>query len=227
MLKKCVRFSNFMACIKHGMQTGINMDDMVPLATAMYNDVNVTNVADDCVPAFRLLDFYKHVSRHSKFCTWQDENEERSRTVGDEGADNTASSIDETDGDNQGRTPGPIGRKKEKKAAERHVNNQRKLILALEALAARVKRNKTMKLAAHIQLFTFAPSGCDNSEAVEFFTLVRKKALQELRSEVGSSTNGDTKNAIANRLSGLCFCTLSQTPLIFLSDFSIVVTLLP
>lgn len=49
----CVRFSNCMERLKHSKPTGANADDMVRLATAMYNDVKVTNVADDYSKAFK------------------------------------------------------------------------------------------------------------------------------------------------------------------------------
>lgn len=66
-MKECIRFSGFMVCIKHSNPTGANADDMVRLATAMYNNVKVASATDDCDPVFKLLDAYDHVSPHLNF----------------------------------------------------------------------------------------------------------------------------------------------------------------
>ncbi|CAN8070152.1 unnamed protein product [Agarophyton chilense] len=77
----------------------------------------------------------------------------------------------------------PIGRLLAKDALEKKKDSDKQLRLAAKALATQMERNETLKRQYEIILFTNAPAGCDESEAVKFFCFMRARAPSNLRGE--------------------------------------------
>ena len=81
------------------------------------------------------------------------------------------------------QTSSPIGRKRAKENQRKADDATKKIKLAAEAVKAQKERNVTLKRHYEIVLFTNAPSGCDNSQSVEYFNTMRARVLAELRGE--------------------------------------------
>ena len=77
----------------------------------------------------------------------------------------------------------PMGRKRAKDMKKRDEETTKKLRLAAESVEAQRERNKALKRHYEIMLFTQAPAGCDDNDAVEYFRIMRPRGLSELRHE--------------------------------------------
>lgn len=85
------------------------------------------------------------------------------------------------------------------------TRRQPKNCVASQNVAIQRERNEALKKALKIMLFTNAPSGCDNNEAVEHFEIMKRRALKELiREEMPQSDqNATDTNETGERIEGV------------------------
>ncbi|PXF48425.1 hypothetical protein BWQ96_01885 [Gracilariopsis chorda] len=74
----------------------------------------------------------------------------------------------------------PTRRRKGKELLKRSTLTEKKMRLAEEPVAAQVECNAAFKRYYEILLFTSAWEGCDEVECVEYFNIMRYRALKEL-----------------------------------------------
>lgn len=172
------------------------------MTTALYNGVEIENVEDDCGKPFRFAKEWRVLSHHQKFMV---------STRGSQQGENLYNALSNTGTGDSGGVANeegteqhqdisehsvsfsdrPVGRKKAKMMKTKSKENAKNLPLAAESVATQKERNDALKPHYEIMLFTNAPAGCNNSESVKYFRIMRTRALKKLRPE--EAANEDAK----------------------------------
>lgn len=82
----------------------------------------------------------------------------------------------------------PIGRKRAKILREKREESGKNRRLAAESVEAQKEQNEAFKRNYEITLFTTAPERWGGSEPVEYFFIMRSRAISKLRQEEGSTS---------------------------------------
>lgn len=67
LFKALVKFSGFYAVAVRSKVSGTNLDDLVKLATGLYNGKQMTNITDNAGPAFKHYQSWTVIRHHPKF----------------------------------------------------------------------------------------------------------------------------------------------------------------
>ncbi|PXF47686.1 hypothetical protein BWQ96_02548 [Gracilariopsis chorda] len=175
---------------------------MVQLASAFLNGRERRDALDDCGKPFRFVAASKVLKNNDKFrnvtVEQRDEGGIKSVEMGihkfsshsNLGSDNMCedANLNTTDtGSDLNISPPkkptgrPVGRKHAKVERSREKYNETKLRFAAQSMEAVVERNRLLKRNYEIMLLTSAPDGCDISDLLEYFKIMRAHALEELR----------------------------------------------
>lgn len=190
--KECMSFGGCYARVVRSKPTGVSSSDLIRMATALFNGVDITNASDDCGKPFRFLQAWEVLKTHEKFMAGAEKPE--SAQTPPEGEDGgTENSTQEPNGDVKKPSESrPVGRRRAKNALQVQKDSKEKLCLASESVQAQKDRNLALKRHYEIMLFTNAPAGCDEAESVEYFNIMRQRALAEIRGENKQKTGKET-----------------------------------
>jgi len=192
--KECMLFSGCYARVVRAMHTGVSARDLISMATALLNGVEMSEAQEDYGKPFRFLSAWEVLRHHEKFAA--------AMTASTSAAESSKEreKVDESDAKTESvpLVERPIGRRRAKEALHKNEDSKKKLRLAVESVAAQKERNETLKRHYEIMLFTNAPAGCDESEAVEYFSIMRARALSNLR---GNKKRKNADSATASNYS--------------------------
>lgn len=205
--KQCVRFSGCYIRVMRSKPTGVSPDDLIRLATAMFNDVVVKNASEDCGKSFKFLSAWTILKEHDKFFAAAAENKVTSSSKEDENEGSVKKTDSDSNGDEVGSTTSrrPIGRRKAKELQLRDLHARKKLKLGAELLETQKERNSAIQRDIDIRLFTNSPAGCSQDDSVEFFNILRKEAFARYkkkphgeRTELSPSSANAEASAVTN-----------------------------
>lgn len=206
--KQCARFSGCYTRVLRSKPTGVSPDDLLRLATAIFNDISVKNANDDCGKAFKFLSAWNILKEHDKFAAAASEKNDI-KTSAAPGDSNNGDKTDDIKPDSQhssaeecGSTASgrPMGRRKAKEMQSKERLAQKKLKLAAELLKTQQDRNAAILRDIDIRLFTNSPPGCSETDSIDFFNILRKEALSRYRQNEASKNgeDGNTSSAPFN-----------------------------
>lgn len=191
--KACVSFAGCVARVRRMNPTGVSPDDFLNMATGLYNGFEMVNAREDSGVPFKFMLAWKVLCEHPKFMAQVEPMQKyvsSSNENDEENLTNRATVVEEEGGsregkekDNKDNRKRPIGRRMAKDMVRREELTRKKLRLAQKALDAQYARNKI--LLEHTEMMTFAqsPAGCSQSDSVEYFNLIRQRALRRVRDD--------------------------------------------
>ena len=65
--KECVKFGSCFVAVRRSEPTGVSEEDMIGMATALFNDVQIQHLNDDVGRKFKFLPVWKLLRSHEKF----------------------------------------------------------------------------------------------------------------------------------------------------------------
>lgn len=183
--KECLRFAACTQTIQRQKPTGETVAGMVKLATALYNKKEVTSPNDDCGKEFKFYEVWQILRYHSKFLSDLDGLPAGSMEEGaGDGSPGKGDNSDEEGGNDPYAWPDggrPLGRRKAKAELHKTAMAAKKLKLQEEAVQEQRKRNEALQQQVQIQLFTNAPEACNAQDTLDFFNIMRRRVLANLR----------------------------------------------
>ena len=194
-MKECTRFSAMFATVKDLRRSGVNEDDEVRLATALFNKREVAHPNEDVGPTFRFLSCWEIMRALPKFAAAEHRAGKESEQESEQGVKNDDS--EDSKGGSKGTKVGleskislkrktedrPPGRQfaKQQRALEQH--RAKKLRMTSEAIALQKRHVEALERNNDIALFTQGPGGAESGMAKEFFAIQQKKRLDAMRAE--------------------------------------------
>lgn len=192
-MKQCMRFNSCYTRIQRSKPSGASPDDLIKLATNLFygNRIDMASINEDIKP-FRFLLCWKFLQDTQKFNIDDSgsptKTRESSNDVYSSDSKKEEESCKESSGADEKITEScnvrPIGRKKAKRLLNRADNMSQKLKVAKEGIQVQRERTEALVRYSEVMLFCNAPGGCNDEDAVEYFNLMRRKALKRARKEV-------------------------------------------
>lgn len=191
LLSECLSFAACVARVTNAQPSGTNGDDVLHLATALYNKYDIRSVEESCGGPFKHLECWHLLKDHPKFDLMLNppESERSTPQTVDEQDDN------EEDGEIEGSEAEsfrrPIGRKRSKALDSKAELDAKRVKIAKETLDAQKERNQLLRTQQEMLLFT---SSVDKSDPIvgQYMSIMRKRALDRLKQ---SETSDPTRNA--------------------------------
>lgn len=190
LLQECLMFGTHVAKINRAQPSGTNSDDVVHLATALYNKLEISSVTDSSGPPFKFLSCWTILKEHPKFDVLSQPPEKRNT---DESATQESARNDETNSDAAieaaaGFEPysRPVGRKRAKQLDARSELDRKNLKVAEATLKAQQERNELIRTHQEMLLFT-STSDASDPVASEYMKIMRKRALERLKTSISQS----------------------------------------
>lgn len=183
--KQCVRFSGCFASIKALKRSGVNEDDEICLATALFNKRKVQHPNEDIGKRFKYLEAWEVLRALPKYSAAGEASPSNTESGTTTGLGSTAASGKEGGTESPAKSGGdrPMGRKRAKEVRIKEEQQNKKLRLAESALELQKKQVKELEEHNLILLFTNGPGGTESELAREFFTMRQKAVLEKMRSE--------------------------------------------
>ena len=205
--KECVKFGSCFVAVRRSKPTGVSEEDMIRMATALFNDVQIQHPNDHVGRKFKFLPVWKLLRSHEKFSGGgrlygsmpshgsmpDGTHTARDGLIAGE-KDPFICAESSPDGEEVISTrKRPVGRKKSKEVELIQASRSKKLRLASESVRVQRERNAALQQYNEILLFSSAPDGCDEGDAVAYFNLLRSEALKKARARLRD--NNTAQNA--------------------------------
>ena len=163
--------------------TGVSLGDMINMATALYNGMEITGVEDDCGNPFWFIKSWRILRNNENYMGGGEvsRKSESNKLSPETSVESGAELIITDDVEDSGRKVRPVGWKRAKSSEQKNAETAKKIRLAAESVALQRERNEAVTRRYEILIFTNAPAGCDDSQSVEYFNIMRSRALAEIR----------------------------------------------
>lgn len=198
LLTETLSFASYVARITNAQPSGTTANDVVHLATALYNKIEITSVAQSCGPPFKHQTVWQLLKDHPKFDLLLhpptpsepappveiEGEEERENGYGNNSEDNNESESFRR----------PLGRKRAKACDAKIELDAKRIKIAREALDAQKERNELLRSQQEMLLFT---SQVDTTDPLvkEYMDIKRKQALDRLREQNAAQTTPETPHS--------------------------------
>lgn len=198
LLCDCQAFGGCVARVTRVRPSGASDEDVLHLATALFNKLNISSVQEECGPEFRHLSCWKILKDHPKFelilhpPTAKTSDEPTDTNTRDQGSDCEP----ELTGSR------PTGRKRQKEMDQKGAMDIKKLKVAQATLEAQQERNILMKTHQEMLLFTTNPDSSDPM-VMEYMSIMRARVLNRLRSENNNTSPQMTPSDNTNETTDL------------------------
>ena len=204
--KSCVQISACFASVKRSKPTFLSEEDLIRMATAIYNGKHISRPCDDVGKPFKFIRAWQILRNHENFNVANSTQSQRTHDVGDEDCPNgslgpyfspaykgagdgkSASNKSATKTDTSMESKGaantgssncerPVGRCKAKEGLSKQDATRKKVKIAAEAVKLQLQRNAALDRHNEILLFSNALKGVNEEETLEYFCLRRQEAI--------------------------------------------------
>ncbi|CDF40639.1 unnamed protein product [Chondrus crispus] len=188
--KECVKFGSCFVAVRRSKPTGVSEEDMIRMATEFFNDVQIQHPNDHVGRKFKFLPVWKLLRSHEKFSGGGHGSMPGGTQTASDGLiagekDPFICAESSPDGDEVTSTrKRPAGRKNSKEVELMQASRSKKLRLPSESVRDQGERNAALQQYNEILLFSSAPDGCDEGDAVAYFNLLRSEALKKARARL-------------------------------------------
>lgn len=181
--KQCVRFSACFSSVQKMKRSGVNEDDEIRLATALFNKIKVNHPQEDVGRKFKYLKAWNILRDLPKFAAG---GEEQTSAPAPAPASSSPSGESSTEAVRSGgpHSERPVGRKRAKELKAKEEQHNKRIRLAQAALELQKKQVHELEEHNNILLFSNGPGGSDSEYAREFFAMRQKSALEKLRASM-------------------------------------------
>lgn len=209
--KACTSFSGCYGRVSRMQPTGTNGNDIVQLATGLYNGKEMRNALDDCGKDFKFLPAWNVLKEYPRYSPVRAMSDKEGVVLSS--SDDKISSCEERGTDQSGAAPAeesgklegvrPMGRNRAKKEAQKQRIANEKLKVANETLIAQRERTAAINKYYEILLFTKGPEGSNCQDTEEYFRTMRKRVLSQLRESESKRRRQDDEEETAETAHGL------------------------
>lgn len=196
LLTECLSFAACVARVSNAQPSGTTSDDVLHLATALHNKLEITSVTESCGAPFKYFSCWKLLKDHPKFDLLlhpppPPATPEPPAATADGYDGDATEEGDGSEASNAEQFRRPMGRKRAKASEEKSELAAKRLKIAKETLETQKKRNELLLQQQEMLLFT---SPVDNSDPIarEYMEIKRRQALQRLRQQSATQSPPDT-----------------------------------